>query len=551
MTSLFRRSRRRTDPLVTAISGGLLSVFVITALVAPTATSDVITKTFNVVANSFGPLWQLLLLATFVVAIGLACSRYGNVRLGDRNGPEYGRFRWIAMIMSTLLAGGGVFFAAGEPLQHFITPPPIYGDVRPGSQEAVNAALAQSFADWGFLAWAVLGSLGAIVMMRGVQRGMPLRPRTLLHPLLGERVSHSKVGTAVDITCIIAVVAGTVGPIGFLGLQVSYGLSQVFGTPDTYAVQLAVIVALTAVAVLSVITGIDRGIQFLSRLNVWLAGALMLVIVALGSVGFLVDAFLGGFAQYVQDFVPLALYRGDEQWLGSWTVFFFGWFLGYAPLMSMFVARISRGRTLRDLVVSTSVVAPIATMLWFTVFGGTGIWLERNQPGVLSNTLVNSGSDAAVISIAEQLPFGQLITIGLLLLTTTFVATTADSMSYSIAAAGTQRGEPSTAVRAFWGVVMGAAAAALILIGDGGITALQSFIVITAVPVGFVMLSTLWTAPRAARQMASEQGVLGPHAQAAPTSGDDEQHQDDDAEDDGTAEDSASGADQPTRAVSP
>ncbi len=469
-------------------------------------------------------MWQVLLLATFVVAIGLACSRCGNVRLGDRNGPEYGRFKWIAMIMSTLLAGGGVFFAAGEPLQHFVDPPPIYAGVRPGSQEAVSAALAQSFADWGFLAWAVLGSLGSIVMMRGVQRGLPLRPRTLLHPLLGERVRHSWLGTAVDITCIIAVVAGTVGPIGFLGLQVSYGLSQVFGTPDSYSVQLAVIVVLTAIAVLSVVTGIDRGIQFLSRLNIWLAAALMVAFLVLGSAGFLVDAFLGGFAEYVRDFAPLALYRGDEQWLGSWTVFFFGWFLGYAPLMSMFVARISRGRTLRDLVVSTSVVAPVATMLWFTVFGGTGIWFEQNQPGLVSNTLATSGSDAAVISIAQQLPLGQLITIGLLLLTVTFVATTTDSMSYSIAAAGTKHGEPATPVRVFWGVLMGAAAAALILIGDGGISALQYFIVITAVPVGFVMLTTLWTAPRTARQMATEQGIRSAQAQVATTQDNHEKH---------------------------
>ncbi|QGK70188.1 BCCT family transporter [Allosaccharopolyspora coralli] len=503
-----RMHGRRTDVTVLAISGGLLVVFVIAALAAPTATGHAVTAGFDLASRGFGALWQVLLLATFAVAVALACSRCGSVRMGDRNRPEYSRFKWIAMIMCTLLAGGGVFFAAAEPLEHFVSPPPLYADVRPGSQEAVNSALAQSFTHWGFLAWAVLGSLGSIVMMRGLQHGMPLRPRTLLYPLLGERIRHSRLGTAVDVTCIIAVVAGTVGPIGFLGLQVSYGLSRVFGTPDTYPVQLTVIVGLTAIAVLSVISGIDRGIQFLSRLNIWLAVLLMLAFLVLGSAGFVLDSFLGGFAQYVRDFVPMALYRGDQQWLGSWTVFFFGWFLGYGPLMAIFVARISRGRTLRDLVVSTAIVPPIATTLWFTVFGGTGILFEQRQPGLLSQPLANSGMDAAVISISEQLPFGGLIAIVLLLLTVTFVATTADSMSYSIAAATTRHGEPAIAVRAFWGVLMGAAAAVLIVIGDGGITALQYFIVVTAVPVGFVMLPTLWTAPRIARQMAIEQGVL-------------------------------------------
>ncbi|MHA6798239.1 BCCT family transporter [Bounagaea algeriensis] len=520
MTDLPTRRRGRTDVPVLMISGGLLAAFVVAALVAPTGTADAVTATFELAARAFGGLWQILLLATFVIAIALACSRRGNVLLGATKRPEYGRFQWVSMIMCTLLAGGGVFFAAGEPLQHFISLPPYYDGTRPGSQEAVNAALAQSFSHWGFLAWAILGSLGAIVMMRGVQRGMPLRPRTLLHPVLGTSVAHSWIGKLVDIICIVAVVAGTVGPIGFLGLQASYGLSQVFGTPDTYPVQVGIIAVLTVVAVLSVISGIGRGIPFLSRMNVWGALVLMAAFIALGSAGFLMDSFLGGFAQYVQDFVPLSLYRGDEEWLGSWTVFFFGWFLGYGPLMSIFVARISHGRTLRDLVVNTSVVAPIAATIWFTVLGGTGIFFEQRNPGVLAEPLDASGVPAAVFTITDQLPLGPLLGVGVLLLTLTFVATTTDSMSYSIASAGTTDGEPATAVRAFWAVLMGVAAAALILIGDGGINALQQFIVVTAVPVGFIMLPTLWTAPRVAKDMALEQGILTSRTQV-PTTPDD------------------------------
>lgn len=510
---------RRTDLPVLAVGGGLLAAFVVAALLAPTGTGGAVTAASGAAARWFGPLWQVLLLATFGVALFLGFSRYGKVRLGGTDRPEYGRFQWLAMVMCTLLAGGGVFFAAGEPVQHFAETPPLYKGVASGSQEAGNDALAQSFAHWGFLAWAVLGTLGTIVMMRGRDKGMPLRPRTLLYPLLGERIRHSKLGAAVDIICIIAVVAGTVGPIGFLGLQVSYGLSHVFGIPDGYPVQLSVILVLTAIAVLSVVTGIDRGIQFFSRLNIWLAVALMAAFLALGSVGFVMDSFLGGFGQYARDFVPLALNRTDHAWLGQWTVFYFGWFLGYAPLMAIFVARISRGRTLRDLVVSSSLVAPVATMVWFTVFGGTGIFFEQQDPGSISGPLKSSGINAAVVSIADQFPFGGVIGIALLLLTLTFVVTTTDSMSYSIAAAGTKSGEPTVAVRAFWGLLMGAAAAVLIVVGDGGITALQSFIVVTAVPVGFLMLPTLWTAPRIAKEMAVEQGLVQrePAARPAPS----------------------------------
>ncbi|MGY1439861.1 BCCT family transporter [Streptomyces reniochalinae] len=514
--------RSRTDVLVLAISGGLLLAFVLAALIAPAATGDVVDTVFAFAARWFGPLWQVFLLATFGVALWLGFSRFGKVRLGGSGArPEYGRFQWVAMIMSTLLAGGGVFFAAGEPVQHYIETPPFYEGVKSGSRQAANAALAQSFAHWGFLAWAVLGTLASIVMIRGQERGMPLRPRTLLYPFLGERIRHSKLAAAVDVVCVIAVVAGTVGPIGFLGLQVSYGLSQVFGISGGYPVQLGVIVLLTVVAVLSVASGVSRGIQFFSKANVWLAVALMAVFLVLGSLGFVLDSFLGGLGQYARDFVPLALNRGDHAWLGSWTVFFFGWFLGYGPLMSIFVARISRGRTVRDLVVSTAIIPPLATMFWFTVFGGTGIFLEQRSPGTISGPLKAVGMDAAVISMAEQLPMGAVVAVALLLLTITFVVTTTDSMSYSIAAAGTKFGEPTRAVRAFWALLMGAAAAVLILVGDGGITALQSFIVVTAVPVGFIMLPTLWTAPRVAKEMALEQGVLapGPPTAAVPPPG--------------------------------
>ncbi|OLL78763.1 High-affinity choline uptake protein BetT [Pseudonocardia sp. Ae168_Ps1] len=499
---------RSTDVAVLGIAGGLLTAFVIAALIVPVATDDGVTVAFDLAARWFGPLWQVLLFATFVVAVGLACSRYGAVRLGGRSEPEIARFKWIAMIMSTLLAGGGVFFAAGEPLQHFVSPSPYYDHVAPGSPDAVAPALAQSFTHWGFLAWAVLGSLGAIVMMRGAEKGLPLRPRTLLHPILGEKVRHSRLGTAVDIVTVLAVVAGTVGPIGFLGLQVSYGLSRLIGTPDTYPVQLAVILGLTAVAVVSVLTGIDRGIQLLSRINIWMALGVLAAFLVLGSAGFLIDAFLGGFGLYLRDFAPLALYRGDEAWLGSWTVFFFGWFLGYGPLMSIFVARISRGRRVRDLIVCTSIVPPVATAVWFTAFGGTSMFLEQNAPGALSGPLESTGMAAAVVSAAEQLPLGSLLGIVLLLLTCTFVATTTDSMSYAIAAASTTRGEPARGTRVFWGLLMGAAAAVLIVVGDGGITALQNVIVITAVPAGFLMLPLLWIAPRVVREMGVEQGVV-------------------------------------------
>ncbi|HKJ11076.1 MAG TPA: BCCT family transporter [Ornithinimicrobium sp.] len=491
------------DKVVAITSVGILVVFVAAALIVPSRVSDWVATGFTFSANTFGFIWQVLLLVTFLVALVCIFLPWSSARLGARDTPEYGRFKWIAMIMCTLLAGGGVFWAAAEPMYHFLTTPPLLAD---SSADAASIAMAQSFVHWGFLAWAILGSLGTIVMLYGMERGMPLRPRTLLYPVLGERVKDSWIGKVADIACIIAVVAGTVGPIGFLGLQVSYGLSTLFGVPDNYGVQLAIIGTLTTIAVISVVSGIDKGIQILSQLNVWLALALALITVVLGSVVFAAQTWLGGIGVYVTNFFQMSLYQGDEAWVNGWTVFFFGWFLGYGPLMSIFIARISRGRTARDLLISTAVIPPIATTMWFTMLGGTGIRLEQESQGSISEPLGEAGLPAAMMAISQNLPLAGLLGALFLVLTITFVATTTDSMSYAISQACTSNETPTTMLRAVWAIVMGVAAATLISIGDGGISALQSFIVITAVPVGFIMMPSVVAAPLYLRTLAKEQG---------------------------------------------
>ncbi|WP_129657205.1 BCCT family transporter [Rothia halotolerans] len=499
----------RTDRWVTGISAGALGAFVLGAIIFPETVSSWVDAGLSASARWFGPYWQVLLLVTFLVAIVLAFTPWARARLGGTSTPEFGRFKWVAMVMSTLLAGGGVFWAAAEPVNHLVTTPPHFEGEVSDPVQAGYTALAQSFVHWGFLAWAIIGSLGTIVMMYGVQKGMPLRPRTLLYPIMGAKVARHWIGAAADIVSIIAMVAGTVGPIGFLGLQVSYGLSAFFGVPDVYLTQLLVIAVLVAVACASVISGLGRGIQILSRANIWLAVALMALILVLGSAWYIVRSFVGGLGVYAQNFLGTTLYQGDAAWLSQWTLFFFGWFLGYAPLMAIFIARISRGRTVRDLIVSTTVLPPLVSCLWFTVLGGTGIMFEQRSPGSISGPLEESGLPAAVMAISSQLPLTLLVGGAFLLLTIVFVATTADSMSYSIAQACSPVDEPSTSQRVLWAVIMGLAAAVLISIGDGGINALQSFIVVTAVPAGFLMLPAVWAAPMYVRRLAKEQGIGG------------------------------------------
>ena len=496
------------DLPVLFISGGALLIFAALALFDLQLVTDWVNNAFALSTRYFGAYWQFLLLATFVIALLLAAGKTGSVVLGGLKTPEIPTFKWLSILMCTLLAGGGVFWAAAEPMAHFVSPPPIFGG-EAGTPDAAYDALAQSFMHWGFLAWAILGSLtGIVYMYLHYEKGLPLKPRTLLYPVFGEKIMTSWIGSAVDAVCVISVVAGTVGPIGFLGLQVSFGLDALFGIPDTFGTQLAILAVLIGIYTLSAISGVNKGIQLLSRGNIILSALLITFILFAGPTAFIFKGFFNGFTIYLENFVQMATFREDPQWLSWWTVFFWGWFLGYGPLMAMFVARISRGRTIRQMVLMISVAAPIITCFWFTIIGGSGLEFEMVNPGVISEPFAGLNMPAALIAITQQLPMGTVVSVLFLLLTTLFVATTGDSMTYSISMVMTGNDNPQSSIRVFWGIIMGVVAALLISVGDGGVSALQSFIVVTAVPVSLVLLPSLWTAPMIARKMAREQGFL-------------------------------------------
>jgi len=495
------------DLPVFLISGGALVLFAVLALYDIKMMSGWVNTAFAASTQIFGAYWQILLLLTFIIGIFLAVGRTGSVVLGGIKSPEISTFKWISIIMCTLLAGGGVFWAAAEPMAHFTSPPPLFAGETGTTQAAYNA-LAQSFMHWGFLAWAILGSLTGIVFMYlHYEKGLPLKPRTLLYPVFGDKVMKGAFGTIVDSCCVLAVVAGTVGPIGFLGLQVSFGLEKLFGIPDTYATQLAILFGLICIYTLSAVSGVTKGIQILSRANIILAVGLMAFILIFGPTSFIFDSYLHSFGLYLDQFIPMATFRASPAWLDWWTVFFWGWFLGYGPLMAMFVARISRGRTIREMILLISVVAPVITCFWFTIVGGSGLFFELANPGVISEPFTGFNLPAALLAITEQLPMGGVISVLFLILTTIFVATTGDSMTYSVSMVMTGTDSPQSSLRVFWGIMMGVMAALLISIGSGGISALQSFIVVTAVPVSLVLLPSLWNAPQIAIKMADEQGL--------------------------------------------
>ncbi|AOY86903.1 BCCT transporter [Marinobacter salinus] len=502
--------QRLGDPVVLALTMGFILLFVGWSLTDAEGLAAAIGGGFSWTAKYLGSFFQLLLLLTFFISLGVAFSRAGTARLGGLSSPEISTFRWLSMILCTLLAGGGVFFAAGEPVYHFVVSPPAF-TAEAGTAEAVAPAMAQSFMHWGFLAWAVLGSLTALVLAHAhYVQGKPLQPRTLLYPVLGERVMTGWFGGLVDALCVIAVVAGTVGPIGFLATQMSFGLHQLFGIADEFSTQLVILALLAGVYMTSAVSGIHRGIQILSRFNVILALAIAAVIFVFGPTLFLTNTYLSSMGEYLSSFFAMATITADtapDWWMKWWTVFFFAWFIGYTPLMSIFVARISRGRSIRETILAVAVLAPVATSIWFTLLGGSGIYHQLAGTFDLTEALNSFSFDVATLTVAEALPGGTIMAAAILLLTTIFVATTGDSMSYAIATVGAGHDEPHYLVRAFWGGAMAVMAGILLYMGAGQIGVLQQFIVLTAIPVSLIILPSLWTGPKAALAMARSQGL--------------------------------------------
>lgn len=505
--------KEKLDWPVFLISAGVLVIFVIMSAFFTGGTAKFVQQSFEISIKYFGAFWQLLLLATFFIGLVIAISKYGKIRLGNVDKPEMSYFKWAAIVVTSGLGAGAIFWAAAEPMYYFLDVPPTMGDgIKNKSAEAVPAAMAQSFTSWGFTAWAVYGAISGIVIMYAhYNKGLKMRPRTLLYPVFGAKIENNKIGSLTDVFCILGAVAGTIGTIGFFGFQFSFWLHSILGVPDNLVTQIVAVGGLTVLVTISAVTGINKGIQFLSTLNIWLALAIGAFILLFGPGHFIIDTFISSYGTYISDFVKIGTFRGDDEWAGAWMLFFFGWFIGYGPLMAILVARVSRGRTIREIFFLVSVVAALVSHFWFTILGGSGLFYEQQHNGSVSGPLADNGLPAAVIALANQLPLGDVLVFAILILTFVFVITTADSMSYSISMAVTGEGNPPKLIRLFWVIIMGVISVILINIGEGSIDALQSFIVVTAVPISIIMLPVLWTAPKIAHVLAIEQGITSTH----------------------------------------
>ena len=470
------------------IAGASSLLLILSLLLIPDATINFINHASSFVMKTSGQSVQVVMLVSFLVGLLFCVRPAASESVGHSDEVEFGYLSWQALIICTLLAGGGLFWSAAEPVYHHMSAPPLFQD-----GDKISNALAQSHFHWGFLAWSVLGTLGVVALHFASKDGLPLQPRSLLYPLVSKPKVLGPVGDLVDGVSFLAVIAGTVGPIGFLGIQLAYLVNDIYGLPAGVGVQVGLILVLSAIYTLSAVSGITKGMKWLSQLNVLLSIGLGLAVLACFSYQEILGNHLAAQSQMLKYFVALSLRNQGDAWMLSWTWFYWAWFIGYAPMMSIIVTRVSRGRRLRQIILSVSLVCPLVTNLWFSIIGGSLFTFPNFETEILQS-LKADGLPAALAGLVSNLPFAEVQGLLFCVLIFTFLATTGDSVSFSLSVASTNNEEPPRGERVFWSVSMGCLAIALLVFGGSkAISSFQSVIIITAIPVSVIMCFPLVT----------------------------------------------------------
>ncbi|MFD4924979.1 BCCT family transporter [Streptomyces goshikiensis] len=436
-----------------------------------------------------------------VMCVVLAISRFGRIRLGtDDSEPEFTNLAWIAMMFSAGMGIGLMFYGVGEPLTHYLNPPPSSG-AAPGTGAAAQAALDYSFFHWTLTPWAIYGIAGLALAYATFRKGRGNRLSSAFVPLMGQERADGWPGRAVDLLAVFATVFGTATSLGLGALQVAEGLSLTAGTENSTAVQLIIIASLSAAFVLSAFSGLHKGVKWLSTINLVLAAALMLFVFVLGPTVYVLDVIPASVGSYLHELLPMATRTGaftDSAWLGAWTIFYWAWWLSWAPFVGTFIARISRGRTIREFLIGVLLVPSGATAVWFCVMGGTAIRLDSTGAADLA-VKVKDGAEASLFAMLDALPLGTLTSYVAMVLVMTYFVTSADSASLVMGSL-TSRGSlnPPTWLVVTWGILMAAVAAVLLV--AGGLKSLQTATILVALPFVLVMLLLCWALVTELRQ---------------------------------------------------
>ncbi|QZN84369.1 BCCT family transporter [Cellulomonas sp. C5510] len=468
---------------VVALVAGLTIAF-------PDAAGDVIGRVQSDVIGAFGWYYVALVACFVAFAIWLGVGRWGDITLGkDDDEPEYPLGSWFAMLFATGMGIGLVFWGVAEPLSHYANPKP---GVTGTPEQLAQQAMTQTYLHWGLSAWAIYVVVGVAIAYSVHRKGHPVSIRWALEPILGKR-ARGPIGDAVDVAAVVGTVFGVATSLGLGVLQITAGLEHTGVVSSSTGLQVALIVGITALATLSVVSGLDRGLKWLSNINVSLAGVLLVAVLVLGPTLFLLREFVQSIGAYLASVVPLmfnsSAYAGQagQEWQAAWTTFYWGWWISWSPFVGVFIARISRGRTVREFVGGVLLVPTLVCFLWFSVLGGTALYQELFGGGGLVPADGEVVPENALFDVLSGLPGGTALSIGAIILVALFFITSADSgaLVVSMLVAGGDP-QPRTPLRVVWACLGGVLAIALLL--AGGLNALQTAAILIALPFSVVMI---------------------------------------------------------------
>ena len=485
--------RDRIDPVVFYVTGAFAIGFVAWGLISTPSLGTASSTAQEWVITNTG--WFFVLTSTFFVlfVIWLAASKYGRIPLGDDGEkPEFNTVSWIAMMFSAGMGIGLMFWGVAEPLSHYVSPPP--GTSKAQTDEAMQTAMATTMFHWALHPWAIYAVVGIAIAYGTFRKGRSQLISSAFRPLIGAR-ADGPAGRVIDILAIFATLFGSAASLGLGALQIGSGL-QFNGWVNSVGkvVLVAIIVLLTIAFIASAVSGVAKGIQWLSNINMVLALTLALFVFVAGPTLLILNLLptaLGDYATQMTSMASRTAASGDDamkDWLAGWTIFYWAWWVSWTPFVGMFIARISRGRTIRQFVTGVLIVPSLVSLVWFSIFGGTAIYVQK-RTGDLVDSAGSVNTDSALFAMLDQLPIAPVTTVLVMVLVGIFFVSGADAASIVMGTLSEKGSiEPSRRTVVFWGTVMGGVAAIMLVIGgDDALEGLQAITIVAAVPFVLIM----------------------------------------------------------------
>ncbi|SFM35063.1 glycine betaine transporter [Gracilibacillus orientalis] len=480
------------------VSLSICAALVIWGAINPDNLQEITLAITTYISEVFGWYYLITIMIFLAFCIYLIFSRFGSIKLGKENDtPDYNLASWFAMLFSAGMGMGLVFWTTAEPISHAFKSTP---GAEAGSEEAIKQSLQFSFFHWGIHAWAVYGIVALSLAYFKFRKDQPGLISATLIPILGEKSMHGMAGKLIDILAIFATVVGVASTLGFGSAQINGGLSYLFNTPNTFNMQLLILGISTVLFILSAWSGIGRGIKYLSNINMGLGFALLVLLFAVGPTLYILNMFTSTFGSYIANFFDMSfrispLNEKGRTWIDNWTIFYWAWWISWAPFVGIFIARISKGRTIKEFMLGVLFVPALVCFIFFSVFGVSALNIEQNAIDLISEYSL----ETTTFGVLQHYPLGDVMSMITIVVIAIFFITSADSATFVLGMLSTNGSiNPSSSIKITWGLTMSAMAA--IIVYFGGTQGLQNMLIIAALPFSVIMFLMIVSFYKTVRQ---------------------------------------------------